>query len=375
MFTHPILAWFYWNPPRDFFVIPFIDHPVKIYGVCFVAGFIISYFILAAMFKQKLLASSLLQERDIESWDALIKHLHAAADDPELKTTPLFEHLDKKNKAELLQLKCHQEPCQKLKSALLNSINHSTIKYSRDSLEKLLPDCLVTAKQWGYLLTDRLTWFVVLGTIIGARLGDVFFYDWPHYKDNLWRILMVWNGGLASHGGVIGIMIGVYLYYRWVLKPFPEFSFISLLDMIAVPSGLAACFIRIGNFFNQEILGPETRVPWAIIFGAPFDGSPAVPRHPTQLYEAAVYLMIFFLMSYLWKTRSTKFKPGTLCGILFICLFTFRFLLEFLKNPQSNLIDESFLQMGQYLSIPFILFGFALIKYGQKWSGKVNNYY
>jgi phosphatidylglycerol---prolipoprotein diacylglyceryl transferase len=368
MVNHPFLAWFYWNPPRDLFTIPYIDHPVRIYGICFVAGFIIGYFLLAAMYKQKILYANTIKERDIFSWDALIKYLQVAFDKPEHKIAPLVQKLDKKTRSEIMQLKCHQAPCSRLKAAILQSINDSPVKFTRAILEELFPEAIVTAKQWGYILTDKLTWFVVLGTIIGARLGDVFFYDWPYYKDNLLRIFMVWNGGLASHGGVIGVFIAVYIYYRWVLKPFPEITFIGLLDMLVVPSGLAAFFIRIGNFFNQEILGPETHMPWGIVFGNPIDGGPVVPRHPTQLYEALVYLSIFFVTLFLWNTRFTKLKPGFLCGLFFVLVFGSRFLIEFIKMPQSLLIDESFLQMGQYLSIPFVIFGLCLMAFGQKWN-------
>jgi phosphatidylglycerol---prolipoprotein diacylglyceryl transferase len=286
MIYHPLFAWFYWNPPRDLFVIPFINHPVRIYGFCFVLGFILGYFLVAWMFKQKMLAS---------------------------------------NK--------------------------------------------IKAKQLSYQLVDKLTWFVVIGTIVGARLGDVFFYDWPYYRENLLTIFMIWRGGLASHGGVIGVIIAVYLYYRWILKPYPEFTFIGLLDILVVPAGLAAFFIRIGNFFNQEILGPKTDMPWGIVFGDPIDGISGFPRHPTQLYEAISYLLIFFLTIYLYKTRSRNLKPGMLSGLFFIAVFGSRFFIEFIKSPQSMLIDESFLQMGQYLSIPFILFGFTLILFGPKWNG------
>lgn len=362
------LAWLYWNPPRNLFIIPYLNHPVTIYGVCFVTGFIIGYFLLAAMFKRKLLDAGTLRERDIQSWTALIQYLQIALDKPDYQAAPLLQKLDKKACGEILSLKCHQEPSQKLKSAILASINDSPVKFTRATLEELFPDALITAKQWGYNLTDKLTWYVVLGTIIGARLGDVFFYDWPYFKHHPLAIFMIWKGGLASHGGVLGVFIAVYLYYRWILKPFPEFSFITLLDMLVVPSGLVACFIRIGNFFNQEILGPESHLPWAIIFGDPIDGGPVIPRHPTQLYEAVIYLGIFIVMLILWQTRSTKLKPGFICGLFFIAVFGFRFLIEFIKEPQSQMIDESFLQMGQYLSIPFVLFGVSLMAFGQRWS-------
>lgn len=367
MVIYPVIAWLYWNPPRDLFTIPFIDHPVRIYGVCFVTGFIISYFILAWMFKKKLLLTSKIQERDIASWSILVKHLQMAIDHSDHPAYFIVQKIDKKTRHEIMKLQCSQEPNNHLKSAILHALNESPLKLSRSRIEELFPQAIITATQWGYILTDRLTWFVVLGTIIGARLGDVLFYDWPRYQDNPIEIFMVWKGGLASHGGVLGVILGVYLYYRWVLKQFPEISFVGLMDLLAVPSGLVAFFIRIGNFFNQEILGPPTKKPWGIIFGDPVDFSPPIPRHPTQLYEAVFYLFVFALLMYLWTTRYSKLKTGILSGLLFVAIFGFRFLIEFIKTPQSLIIDETFLQMGQYLSIPFVILGLYLIAFGQKW--------
>lgn len=210
-------------------------------------------------------------------------------------------------------------------------------------------------------LVDRLTWFVVAGTIIGARLGHVFFYDWPRYQHHLGDIFKVWEGGLASHGGAVGVLLALFLYQRMIRKNFPEFTYIALLDILVVPTAFVACCIRIGNFFNQEILGTPTTVPWAVIFGNPADGSPLEPRHPVQLYEAGVYLFTFFLLGYLWKYKSEKLRPGMLSGLFFILVFVSRFFLEFLKAPQSLMIDESFMQTGQYLSIPCIIFGIWLV--------------
>lgn len=212
-----------------------------------------------------------------------------------------------------------------------------------------------------YMLLDRLTWFVVGGTIIGARLGHVFFYDWPRYQNNLGDILKVWEGGLASHGGAVGVLIGLILYQRLIRKNFPEFTFITLLDLIVVPTAFTAFCIRMGNFFNQEILGSPSNVPWAVIFGDPIDGKEIAPRHPVQLYEAAVYLLTFFFLWFLWRKWRDDLKPGVLSGLFFIMVFGARFLIEFLKTPQSLMFKETFLQTGQYLSIPFILWGIILL--------------
>lgn len=220
-------------------------------------------------------------------------------------------------------------------------------------------------KAIAYSLLDRLTWFAVAGIIIGARLGHVFFYEWPRYQNNLLDIFKVWNGGLASHGGVAGIMIALYLYQRSIRKQYPELNFIALLDMLAVPAPLASFCIRMGNFFNQEILGTPTNMPWAIIFGDPADGSPVQPVHPAQLYEAIAYLFTFIFLYVLWRRKGLSLRPGLMIGLMFILIFGSRFFVEFFKAHLSSVIDESFLQMGQYLSIPFVLGGIALCFYGK----------
>jgi len=218
-------------------------------------------------------------------------------------------------------------------------------------------------------LVDRLTWYVVVGTIIGARLGHVIFYDLERYLRDPLSILNTREGGLASHGGAIGILLALYLFQRFALKKFPSISFIKLLDMIVIPAALAGCFIRIGNFFNQEIVGIPSKMPWAIIFGHPAEGGPIVARHPAQLYEACAYLIIFICLYSLWFFKGERLKAGLTSGLFFFSLFTSRFLIEFWKAPQTSLFDQTYLQMGQLLSIPFIILGLALIGYSL-WEAK-----
>jgi len=133
------------------------------------------------------------------------------------------------------------------------------------------------------------------------------------------------------------------------------------MDSLCVPIGLAAYFIRIGNFVNQEIIGVPTSLPWAIIFGHPADGGAPIPRHPAQLYEAFAYLGTFFIIYALWYKKSEQLKEGVITGLFFILAFGSRFLVEFVKVPLSSTFDESFLQTGQVLSIPFILLGVYLL--------------
>lgn len=209
--------------------------------------------------------------------------------------------------------------------------------------------------------TDRLTWFIVLGTIIGARLGHVLFYDFPYYVRNPVEIIMTWKGGLASHGGTVGVIISMILFLYFYRKSLPELSFIKLIDMLVIPTALTVTFIRIGNFINQEILGYPTTLPWGVIFGHPADRSYPEPRHPVSLYEAGCYFAIFIILYSLWKYRRDTLKKGFLSGLFFVLVFGSRFLIDFFKLPQSQIIDETFLQMGQYLSLPFILLGMILM--------------
>ena len=199
-------------------------------------------------------------------------------------------------------------------------------------------------------MIDSLIWYIIAGTIIGARLGHVLFYEPLSYLHNPLEILMVWKGGLASHGGTVGVFIALWLF----TKRNPQLPFIKLLDFVAVPTALVAFFIRLGNFFNQEIIGTETSMPWGVIFGNPFDGSPIVPRHPTQLYEGLAYLAIFFFL--LWYKRQNP-APGKIIGWFFVLVFTSRFFLEYTKEVQPSPYNLEYVQVGQWLSVPFVMLG------------------
>lgn len=229
------------------------------------------------------------------------------------------------------------------------------------SEKKILPEKEI--RELSLFLMDKLTWFVVAGTVIGARLGHVFFYEWPRYASNPIDIFKIWEGGLASHGGTIGVIVAIWLYQKSIRNKFPELSFLTLLDCLSIPTALTGTFIRIGNFFNQEITGPETSVPWAVIFGNPMEWSRVVPRHPSQLYEALAYFLIFLGLITLWRKRGSSLQEGTVFGLFMVSVFGSRFLLEFFKSPTSLMIDESFLYTGQYLSLPFILLGLLMLLY------------
>lgn len=217
------------------------------------------------------------------------------------------------------------------------------------------------AKKKAMRLADRLTMYVIVATVVGARFGHYLFYENPSdYLARPLEIFLIRKGGLASHGAAIGIVIAVMLFARRY-RSYVEIHWVRLLDLICVPTALAGACIRIGNFFNQEILGTVTTVPWAVIFGHPMDRSLPAPRHPVQLYEAVCYLMIFLILlrfTYLPKYFRGK---GFLLGLFLVLIFSSRFCIEFFKVEQSLLVDKSFLTMGQVLSIFPIIAGVYLL--------------
>lgn len=278
------LAYFYWNPNDQIFTIPYINHPVRWYGLFFVIGFFIAYYL--------------------------------------------------------------------------------TIPFIRDKIERQVKQ--ESLKKTATLLADRFLWFSVIGTVIGARLGEVFFYDWNFYRSHPLQIFKIWHGGLASHGGGIGVFLAAYFFYWQNKKEYPSLPYLSLLDCIALSAPIVCGFIRLGNFINQEILGTPSTLPWAVLFGTPADRSEYIPRHPVQLYESMAYFSLFFLMYWLWKNKLSDKYPGLMIGLFLIFSGAARFFFEFFKMTQeSTLVNADFLQMGQYLSLPYILLGFILVFYSR----------
>lgn len=210
-------------------------------------------------------------------------------------------------------------------------------------------------------LVDGLCWFVVVGTIVGARLGHVLFYHPGYYAQYPWEIPKVWEGGLASHGGIVGVLLALIFYLPKARRELPHLTYLGLADRLAVPSAWVACCIRIGNFFNQEIVGTPTTLPWGVIFGHPFDGVPGTPLHPVQLYEAGFYFLVFCGLRMLWKRKGECLREGVLTGALFTSIFTWRILMEFVKEPQGAVFLDGWVQMGQLLSVPLVVVGIFLL--------------
>lgn len=228
-------------------------------------------------------------------------------------------------------------------------------------LKEFLVPYRVRRKEIGKI-AEKMSLYVVIGTILGARLGDVLFYQSPHaYVNDPLGIFRFWEGGLSSHGGVIGILMSLWVFCVHIKKKHPMLTWTAMLDLLAIPALLAGGFIRVGNFFNQEILGTATTLPWGIIFGHPADGGMAIARHPVQLYEALFYFIFCWVLWGLRKNIPKMFRLGKTSGLFFMGTFAFRFLIEFVKSNQSALLSRgAFLDMGQFLSIPMILVGLVL---------------
>jgi phosphatidylglycerol---prolipoprotein diacylglyceryl transferase len=200
---------------------------------------------------------------------------------------------------------------------------------------------------------NDLIWYMIIGTVLGARLGHCFFYNPIYYLSHPFEIIMVWKGGLASHGAAIGILTAIYLFVRKK----KEYTFLWILDRIVITAALGGFFIRMGNLFNSEILGKQSSVPWAFIF-ASVDN---VPRHPAQLYEAIAYLLVFGFLFWYYNHTKANFKPGMIFGIFLVFVFLFRFFVEFIKEDQTYFEQDMVLNMGQLLSIPLIFAGLFLV--------------
>lgn len=198
-------------------------------------------------------------------------------------------------------------------------------------------------------LLDSLLFHCVIGTVVGARLGHCLLYEPMDYLTNPIRILKIWEGGLASHGGYLGVMIALALFCR----RYREIGWFWVADRMTVAGMLTGGLIRIGNFFNSEIIGHPTNVPWAVIFKK----VDMTPRHPTQLYEAAGYLTIAAVEYAVYRGAGRKPRDGRMFGLVLILGYGFRLFIEFFKENQVDFENGMLLNMGQLLSIPFILIG------------------
>ncbi len=211
-------------------------------------------------------------------------------------------------------------------------------------------------------LLDPLLFTLFLGTLVGARLGHCLFYQ-PDYYLGSWEgfkeIIMVWKGGLASHGGAIALVIAMIWFARHYGRKY-DFDFLWIMDRLVITVCFAGAFIRLGNLFNSEIYGDVTNLPWGFVFELRGE---TLPKHPTQLYEALSYTVLGIILLLLYRFRIRKIYHGEIFGIFLIGLFGMRFLIEFIKEPQVGFEENMVLNMGQWLSVPFVLAGVALLVY------------
>ena len=211
-------------------------------------------------------------------------------------------------------------------------------------------------------LLDPLLYTLLIATIVGARLGHCLFYQPDYYLGSwkgFWEIFQPWKGGLASHGGTIAIFLGIWWYARKYGRT-GGFDYVWVLDHLVIPISFAACFIRLGNLFNSEIYGDVTTLPWGFVFQLRGETD---PKHPTQLYEAGTYLLLGLSLLTLYARKLDKVYRGTFIGIFFIVCFGGRFLIELIKEPQVAFEEGMTLNMGQLLSIPFVLLGIGFLVY------------
>lgn len=204
---------------------------------------------------------------------------------------------------------------------------------------------------------DRLLIYIFSGAVIGARLGHCLFYEPEYYLAHPLEILMIWKGGLASHGGTAGMLLAGYFFLKHTKDPYLYFA-----DRLSIPIAFGSMSIRLGNFFNSEILGAVTNSPFGIIF----QHVGPEPRHPAQLYEAAAYLFTFLLLLFLYKRKAGVWANGFLIGTMFVSIFGLRFFIEFIKDEQAEYVLSIPFNVGHLLSIPFIALGFYLLYISRK---------
>ncbi len=382
IFMHQLL-WITWDPAREIFYLPFIHFPVTWYGLLFALGFSVGY----SIFFNLLLKNLILKPQFNHLDEVSFPHLQEFLRDHPNYAKIFFSNMSNADKTEILRA---QAIPIKLRESILQNLNRflkennfspdgiesiknltfakkhlSTQKFgllqNRVFLEQSFPKVFLAIKDRAKSFVEKLSLYFVIGTILGARLGHLLFYENLTFflKDPL-RIVKTWEGGLSSHGAAFGIMAAILLFlFRYRDKY--SIAFLTLLDMAVIPVALAGAFIRIGNFINQEILGKVTSLPWGIIFSHPAGGEPPFPRHPAQLYESAWYFIVFLVLWKIFKDRKIVDYQGKVFGLFLILVFMMRFCIEFLKVEQSEILaGKSFLLMGQYLSIPFIALGCIL---------------
>lgn len=378
------LAYLIWDPnPSMFrFDLPVLNRPILWYGFLFALGFFVGYCVGIYLLRRYFLMKGEFLKEDVLSWPDLVHTLYVGKGEVVKK---ILVKLPTASQKWCSAWKVGREIPEEEKTAIvaaMNKVVHDPAPafdvrlspFSRRlsffaakrgrkeavrflQVEEELKASLSTIKRRATKKAEQLTFYVILGALVGARLGDVLFYQsWKEIIRHPSSIFAVWQGGLASHGGAIGILIAL-----WIYAVRHKIRFWTVVDFTVIPTAIAAVFIRIGNFMNQEILGTPSDLPWAVLFLHPADSGAIVPRHPAQLYEAIFYLCSFAILMLYWQKREPFRFPGKTTGLFLVLIFGFRFVVEWIKVEQSaHLSAGALLTMGQILSIPFIALGLYL---------------
>ena len=201
---------------------------------------------------------------------------------------------------------------------------------------------------------ERLMIHALLGAVVGARLVHCLFYEPDYYLSHPLAILRIWEGGLASHGGALGMLLALWFAARTAQ---PRLPFLWLIDRVSMPAALGAVFVRVANFLNSEIVGIPTSGRWGVVF----ESIDALPRHPAQLYEAIAYALIFAVLLAIYRRSGKRTPEGLLFGVLMALVFSARILVEFFKTPQAAYEAGQLFTVGQYLSLPFVMLGVVMM--------------
>lgn len=353
---------FYWDPKPEIFIIPILNIPVLWYSLFFALGF----YLAIPIWSYLTLRLSLLKPSYLPDDIILTTSLQQFGNSPE-QILRVLNH-----KIETSQVTAPERQYLKLIKSFSETESKRAI--NRLTLDQTFSSNVLSLKKKVSILADRLLIYMIVATVLGARIGHFVFYENPEtYLTTPWVMFKIWNGkfigfnGLASHGGCIGIFIAAFIFIKKFQKIAPYLTFITLLDLISIPAALIGSLIRLGNFFNQEILGTPTNLPWAVTFGHPTDYSASIPRHPSQLYESVCYFCLFVLMFQISKNIRFFEYRGFFAGLFLTGVFGFRFFVEFFKLEQSSLISEqSLFTMGQILSLPIASLGLLLLFFSSK---------
>lgn len=371
-----MFAYLYWDPsPYVFnFSLPLLHRPVLWYGVLFALGFFVGYFFFKSQLFIYLSTRPYVSEDDIISVKSIAQKIKEGQEDKKsLFTLPLSKTaLNAKNELSIYlntlidHFSSHKSLTKQIDKKRiyphLSSLEQGKLM-ARIALEKYLGPALMPLSKKTVLIAEKVSFASIIGAVVGARLFDVIFYqNFSFIIHDPLLVFRIWEGGLASHGGALGVIVAFFIVAAKLKETKLGLSTLRILDLASIPAAFAGAMIRLGNFMNQEILGTTTTVPWAVVFGHPADHSAPMPRHPVQLYEMIAYILLFAFLLIRWKRYFRLKVAGRVIGFLLTAIFSLRFILEFFKTEQSEyLTSASLITMGQILSLPFIIIGLYLM--------------